>query len=98
MGQKKKNFTLRVIRQKYLWTIAAFIAIVGFIDPNSFWHRYELHNQNEALKEEIRKYEERYQADSKALYELEHNPAAVERVARVNLYMKTSNEDVFVIE
>ena len=57
MGQKIKNFTLRVIRQKYLWTIAAFIAIVGFIDPNSFWHRYELHNQNEALKEEIRKYE-----------------------------------------
>ena len=30
--------------------------------------------------------------------ELESNPEAVERVARVDLYMKTANEDVYVLE
>ena len=54
--------------------------------------------QNEQLRDEIKTYEERYQADSRELNELEHNPEAVERVARVNLYMKTANEDVYVIE
>lgn len=98
MGKKLKRIGLSIIRQKYLWTIVAFIAVVGFIDPNSFWERYKMYTHNQMLKEEIRGYEEAYARDTKALYELDHNPEAVERVARVNLYMKTADEDVYVIE
>lgn len=98
MGKKLKNLGLCIIRQKYLWTILAFVAIVGFIDTNSFWKRYKLHAQNEALKVEIRKFEEKYAQDTKELNELENNPEAVERVARVNLYMKTPDEDVYIID
>lgn len=98
MGQKIRRIGLSLIRQKYLWMLIAFITIVGFLDPNSFWQRYKLYAQNEALKLEIKKYEERYERDTKELNELENNPEAVERVARVNLYMKTADEDVYVID
>ncbi len=98
MGQRLKNFCWSLIHKKYLWTILFFIVVVGFVDPNSFWHRYEMHQQNEELRAEIKDFEDRYNADTHELNELEHNPEAVERVARVNLYMKTANEDVYVIE
>lgn len=98
MGQKLKRFALGVLRQKYLWTLAAFVAIVGVLDDNSFLHRYELWQQNEDLRKEISELEVQFEADTQALNELENNPDAVERVARVNLYMKTADEDVYVIE
>ena len=98
MGHKLKRAALLVIRQKYLWTILAFIAIVGFLDPNSFWRLFELRRQNAALRAEIAEYESRYNADTQALNDLMNNPEAVERVARVNLYLKTAEEDVYVIE
>lgn len=98
MGQKLKRFGLRLIRQKFLWTIVAFIVIVGFLDTNSIIRRYELHTHNEELRQEIRKYEEQYHHDTQQLYELDNNPEEVIRVARVNLYMKTADEDVYVIE
>lgn len=98
MGKKLKTFCLNLLHRKYLWTIVVFIAIVGFLDPNSFWHSYQLYVQNEALRSEIRQFEQRYEQDTKELHELENNPEAVERVARVNLYMRTANEDVYVLD
>lgn len=98
MGQTIKRVCISIFHKKYLWTIVAFAAIVGFLDPNSFWHRYEIHQQNEALRSEIKGFEDRYNADTHELNELEHNPEAVERVARVDLFMKTANEDVYVID
>ena len=98
MGQTIKRVCISIFHKKYLWTIVAFAVIVGFLDPNSFWHRYEIHQQNEALRSEIKAFEDRYNADTQELNELEHNPEAVERVARVDLFMKTANEDVYVID
>ena len=51
MGQKLKRFGLTLIRQKYLWTILVFIAVVGFLDPNSMWQLYQLRQQNQALRD-----------------------------------------------
>lgn len=98
MGQKLKRIGLSLIHQKYLWTIVFFIAVVGFIAPNSFWALHQLRSQNANLRNKIEVYEARYEAYTKAIHELETSPEAVERVARVNLYMKTANEDVYVIE
>ncbi len=98
MGKKLKDVGLTILRQKYLWTILAFVIVVGFLDPNSYWHRYQLHLQNQELRKEIAFYEEKYAADSKELEALEHSPEAVERVARVNLSMKTADEDVYEIQ
>lgn len=98
MASKIRHIAFALFRQKYLWTILAFIAIVGFLDTNSLWRLYELRRQNENLRTEISEYEKRYNADTRELLELQHSPEAVERVARVNLFMKTADEDIYVIE
>lgn len=98
MGKRINRVLLAILRQKYLWTIVVFAVLVGFLDPNSYYHRYQLEQQNEELREQIREYEARYNADTRELNELRHSPEAVERVARVNLQMKTADEDVYVVE
>lgn len=98
MGRTILQIGVAILRQKYLWTILIFLAIVGFLDENSFIHRRELEAQNEELREEIRAFEESYARDTKELEALESDQDAVERVARVNLYMKTEDEDVYVLE
>ncbi len=98
MGKQIRRIGLAILRQKYFWTILFFVAWVGFFDDNSYYHRYELDAQNEALRADIRQYEERYNSDTRELNDLQRNPEAVERVARVNLLMKTADEDVYVIE
>ncbi len=98
MGRKLRKFCFSIIHKKYLWTIVVFIVIVGFVDPNSFWHKYEIQQRNDELRQEIKQYNDRYNADTRELNELENSPEAVERVARVNLYMKTADEDVYVID
>lgn len=98
MGRKIKNFCRSLFYKKYLWTIVIFIIVAGFVDSNSIWHRYQIKLQNDALRREIASYEAQYNADTRELNDIEHNPDAVERVARVNLYMKTADEDVYIIE
>lgn len=98
MRQRLKRIALTLVRQKYFWTLLAFVIIVGFLDPNSFLQRYRLHSQNEALRSQIKTYEDQYAQDTRELYELERSPEAVERVARVDLYMKTPDEDIYVIK
>ena len=68
------------------------------LDENSLISRYQLHTRNEATRAEIRKYEEQYLRDQRDLQEMQNSPDAVERVARMDLLMKTPDEDVYVIE
>ena len=98
MGMKLRRVGLAILRQKYIWTIVAFVALVGFIDPNSFYQSYLLEQQNDELRMQISEYKERYENDTRELNDLQRNPEAVERGARVNLQMKTADEDVYVVE
>ncbi|MBO6189687.1 MAG: septum formation initiator family protein [Alloprevotella sp.] len=98
MGKKLSKFGSYIWKHKYFWTIALFIVIVCFIDPNSLYHRYQLRERNDQLREEIAQYDEKYAQDSRTLRELQEDQEAVENVARVRLFMKTDNEDVYVID
>ncbi len=81
-----------------MWTVAVFAVLLGFLSEYSFWNRYQLHKENEALRAEILKLEEQYGRDSEELYALENNPEAVEHVARVHHFMKSADEDIYIIE
>ncbi len=98
MGKKLKKITGYIWRHKYLWTTLIFLVIVGFVDANSFWNRYELARHNRQLREEIARFEAQYERETRELDELNSNPEAVEQVARVRLFMKTADEDVYVLE
>lgn len=98
MNLKLRNIGHYFWRHRILWATLLFVAIVGLLDENSFMARYRLHDENEQLRAEIRRYREKYDADTRALRSLERDPRAVEKVARLRLYMKTDNEDVYVVE
>ncbi|MDO5075380.1 MAG: septum formation initiator family protein [Bacteroidales bacterium] len=74
-----------------------FVVTVGFLDENSFYNYYRLWSKNKELTAEIKQYEKQYEADTRALHQMATSPEAVEKVARVNLLMKTSNEDIYVV-
>lgn len=83
-------------RKSWLATIF-FIVVVGFLDSNSFYNLFLLWQTNQRLKAEIALYERQYEEDTHSLLQLDASPQAVEKVARLNLLMKTDNEDVYVV-
>lgn len=84
-------------RHKYIVTLLIFGFIVGFIDDNSFWNRYKLEEKNSELRNEIAAIEKQYKENMEELNVFETNPKAYERVARVDLYMRGEDEDVFIV-
>ena len=82
---------------KYHIVIALGILIVGFVDENSFIRRVEYEYHIESLKEEISEYTARYEADSKRLKDLGKDPKVISKIARERYFMKTDDEDIFVL-
>ncbi len=103
MNKKEKidktwSFAKRLWRHKYFWVITIFVVVVGFLDPNSYWRRYELNKQRSELKEEIKKYQDAYQKEQTQINMLKNNPQNITKMARERYLMKRANEDVYLIE
>lgn len=97
-NMKKLNFIWRLIGHNKYWIVIIIgVAIVGFIDDNSFMKRAEYEMEIRDLKEQISEYRESYEHDEALLKELHRNPGAVSRIAREKYFMKMEDEDVFVI-
>ncbi|MBO5703744.1 MAG: septum formation initiator family protein [Bacteroidaceae bacterium] len=88
----------QIWRYKFVWTIILFALILCVTDENSLLNRKEIRAKNDALREEIAQYEEQFELAQKELRALQNDPDVVEEVARMRLFMKTPNEDVYVIE
>ena len=82
---------------KYLIVIVLGIAIVGFLDENSFMRRIQYDIQLDNLKSEIKKYKGQNEVDSKQLKEIKRNPKVIEKIARERYFMKSDNEDIYVL-
>ncbi|MBQ8047538.1 MAG: septum formation initiator family protein [Prevotella sp.] len=82
---------------KYLIAIVVGVAIVGFLDENSYTKRIQQKAQIDELREEIAIYDKRNKADSLLLDKLERDPKAIEKVARERYFMKSDDEDIFVL-
>lgn len=87
-----------ICRRKYLITIVAFAAIIGFLDENSLLRRFEYEREINQLKQEIDKYQTDYEENTRRLNELSTNPDAIEQIAREKYLMKKPNEDIYVFE
>ena len=96
MGRLKLIMAL-VGHYKYAIVIIAGIILVGFVDENSFMHRVQLEMQISDLRQQIDKYNAQNEHDAKKLKELRQNPKAIEKVARERYFMKTDDEDIFVL-
>ena len=83
---------------KYIIASAVFVVSLCFIGEHSCVERRKRSAEIVELKSKIAEQQRRFAEDKAQLDELKKNPEAVRRVAREKYYMKTSNEDVFIIE
>lgn len=86
-----------IAHYKYLITIVIGIVVVGFVDDNSFLQRVKYDIQIGQLKDEIQKYNAMTESANDELREINHNPNAIEKIARERYFMKADDEDIFVL-
>lgn len=92
------NFLHIILGHKYLWTIAIFVLIAGFLDENSVMNYLQHKQENKELRAEMEIYKHEYDSTMVEYNHLLATPDAYETVARVHHFMKSDDEDVFVIE
>lgn len=96
-----KSFLLRIFQRwyvKYLVVLVLGVLIVGFLDDNSVWAHWRNRQRIGELQEEINSYDQRYRDDLKQIERLDRDPKAIEKIARERYFMKTDDEDIFVLD
>ncbi len=87
-----------VIKNKYLLSLGIFAVLMLFFDRNDVFTQIERKKQLKELQASKQFYLDEIAKTRKELADLQHNPAALEKYARENFYMKRDNEDVFIVE
>lgn len=82
------------------WWIASgiFLFAIMFTGEARLIDRYQQRKEISRLKEEINKYNEIFEKDKASLERLKNDPEAIVEVARERYYMKTADEDIFILE
>lgn len=78
-------------------TIVLGILIVGFLDENSLMRCTQLGLRASDIRQEIEHYKDIHEANKKQLNELKHDPHAFTKIARERYFMKTDDEDIYVL-
>ena len=97
MSTKLSAFYGFISHYKYLITIIVGVAIVGFLDNDSYLQRVKYELQINQLKDEIKKYNEQNEKTTRELRIIRSNPRAIEKIAREHYFMKADDEDIFVL-
>lgn len=83
---------------RYLLAFLTFAVVITFFGESSLINRYSQKEEIMSLQNSIDEYKRKFDSDNKMLHSLKTDPEALKRVARERYYMKTDNEDIFVIE
>ena len=94
----KRTVKQWIFRLKYLVALAIFVGALGFVGESSIVNRIGQQQEIARLKGEIDEYNRKFNQDKKTLDALKHDPEAIKEVARSRYYMKTDNEDIFIVE
>ncbi|MBO4464609.1 MAG: septum formation initiator family protein [Prevotella sp.] len=95
-----KTVALKVWRSQALkYTVVCLVGvlIVGFLDENSVMSHLKNRQRISELEDEIEKYNADFRRDQSQIRELDRNPKAMEKIARERYFMKTDDEDIFVL-
>ena len=93
--RRTANYLRRFRGLKYAVVIVTAVVIVGFVDENSMWSHFRNKQKINELEIEIQRYKRQYERDRAQLRKLD--PKAIEKIARERYFMKTENEDIFVL-
>ena len=97
MSQKLSIIWAYLAHYKYLIVIVAGVLIVGVVDDNSIRQHIKYQLQIATLREEIGKYQAQYEKDSRQLKEMRLGPEVFGKIARERYFMKSDDEDIFVL-
>ncbi|MCM1311283.1 MAG: septum formation initiator family protein [Bacteroides sp.] len=87
-----------IFSYKYLLTFLIFAWLICFVGDNSLVNRYEQKMEILRLKNEIDEYNRIFENDKETLQRLKSDPEAIKEVARERYYMKTEDEDIYVVK
>ena len=87
----------KVLRNKYVLSIAAVSIWVVFLDKNNVFSQLELTRQHRKLEQEKTYFKDKIDANKKSLDELRTSPSSLEKFVRETYLMKKDDEDLFVI-
>lgn len=87
-----------IFKLKYAVALVIFAGIIGFVGESSLVNRLVQQQEIGRLKNEIDEYNRRFEQDKQTLDALKNDEDAIKEVARERYYMKTENEDIFIIE
>ena len=96
MGSTVRSI-FRFINNKYLVALAVFAVIMLFTDHNNLFEQMKRQQELNTLQAKKSYYLQEIEKTRKSLADLSNNPAAIEKYARENFYMKRDNEDVLVL-
>lgn len=94
MSPKLKTFLLKA---KYPLALIVFGVFIGFVGESSLINRCSHKAEISRLESEIEELETKFEADKETLRRLENEPEAIKEIAREKYYMKTAEEDVYII-
>ncbi len=98
--KKLKLFISRIGRIPALkYIVVALIAFVfiGFVDENSIWRHVRNTQRINELRSEIKRLNDRHSYNQAQLRLLGNDTKAIEKIARERYFMKTDEEDIFVL-
>ena len=94
--QKLSGF-LQIIQNKFLISVVVFAVWISFFDRNDLFTQWERKKELQKLEASKIYYESEIASTQKELTELQNNPAALEKFARENFYLKRPEEQIFII-
>ena len=94
----KRSILYWVFKLKYVVALGVFVIAIGFLGESSIVNRMSQKREISKLKGEISEQDRKFEADRQVLEALKHDHESVKEVARSKYYMKTDNEDIFIIE
>lgn len=87
-----------IFKLKYVFAFLLFAVSITFLGEGNLLVRFEQKQEISKLQGEIDEYQRKFDSDRTVLNSLKNDPDALREVAREKYYMKTENEDIFIIE
>ncbi len=87
-----------LFKLKYVVAFAIFAIAITFFGESSLINRIAQQKEIEKLSSEIEEQQLKFDSEKEMLNNLKTDPEALKKVARERYYMKTDDEDIFVIE
>ncbi len=83
---------------KYIVLTIIAVVLIGFLDENSVWNHFRNQQRIDDLTTEINNYNSQNRKTEAQIHMLDKDPKAMEKIARERYFMKTDDEDIFVLD